>query len=290
MTNGALGMGDTPAPPRQRRLAVNGLRVQCYEWGAAGAPAVVLLHGGSAHARWWDLFAPTLAEAYHVVAFDLRGHGQSQHADPPAYRIDDYVNDLAACVDVLGLDRFVLVGHSLGGFIAATYAGRSPERLAALIVVDSRMRISPAAMRYLDRLRHFPQLKYPDRETAIRRFRLLPAQTNAAPEVLAHVAEHAFVTLPDGRWTLRFDRTSLAAAAADDRLPTLRHLRCPILFVRGADSTLLPHDTFAKMLAAVPHAQGVEIPDAHHHVMLDNPPAFARALRTFLDGLASRNP
>ena len=58
------------------------------------APAVVLLHGGSAHARWWDHFAAAIGDAYHVVALDLRGHGDSEHADPPAYRIDDYAGDV----------------------------------------------------------------------------------------------------------------------------------------------------------------------------------------------------
>jgi pimeloyl-ACP methyl ester carboxylesterase len=89
--------------------------------------------------------------------------------------------------------------------------------------------------------------------------------------------------LPDGRWTLRFDRASLSYPEPHDWLSTLQQLSCPILLVRGAHSTLLPHDKFGALLAALPHAEGIEIADAHHHVMLDNPPAFARAVRAFLD-------
>lgn len=268
---------------RERSLSIHGLRLQCYEWGDAAAPAVVLLHGGSAHSHWWDFFAGTLADAYRVVALDLRGHGNSDHADPPAYRIDDYADDVAACIDTLGLTRTMLVGHSMGGVVAAAYAGRASERLAALVIVDSQVRISVAGARYMMRLRHFPQIMYRDRDTAIRRFRLLPTQTNAAPEVLAHVAAHALRELPDGRWTLRFDRASLAAAEPQDWLPTLQQLGCPVLIVRGVHSTLLPHDKFAALLAALPRAEGIEISNAHHHVMLDNPTEFARTVRKFLD-------
>jgi len=273
---------------RAHVLSGNGLRLQCYEWGNPAAPGVVLLHGGSAHSRWWDRCAEALADSYHVVALDLRGHGNSQHAESGAYRIDDYAADVAACVDCFALPRAVFVGHSLGGLVAAAYAGRAPARVAALVIVDSQVRISAAGARYMARLRHFPQAMYRDRETALRRFRLLPTQTNADPGALRHVASHAIRQLPDGRWTLRFDRATLAVPEPQDRLATLVQLRCPILFVRGAHSTLLPQDKFSALLAALPHAEGVAIPDAHHHVMLDNPPAFAEAVRTFLDRLPLR--
>jgi pimeloyl-ACP methyl ester carboxylesterase len=270
---------------RERFLSINGLRLQCYEWGNPAASPVVLLHGGSAHARWWDFFAAAIADAYHVVALDLRGHGRSEHATPPAYSIEDYAGDVAACIDTLGFARVILVGHSLGGLVAATYAGREPERLTALVIVDSQARISTAGARYMQRLRHFPQPIYRDHDTAMRRFRLLPTLTNADPDVLAHVAAHAVRQLPDGRWTLRFDRASLSHPEPQDQLAALQQLSCPILFVRGAHSTLLPHDKFAALLAALSGAEGIEIPDAHHHVMLDNPVAFERAVRTFLDKL-----
>jgi pimeloyl-ACP methyl ester carboxylesterase len=275
---------------RAHFLSNNGLRLQCYEWGDPAAPPVLLLHGGCAHSRWWDSLAEALRDAYRVIALDLRGHGNSAHADPPAYRIADYADDVATCIDALALTPTILIGHSMGGLVAAAYAGRAPERLTALVIVDSQVRISTATARYMTRLRHFPQPMYRDHDTAMRRFRLLPTQTNAAPTLLAHVATHAMQQLPDGRWTLRFDRASLSHPEPHDWLPPLQHLRCPILLVRGAHSTLLPHDKFATLLAALPHAEGVEIPDAHHHVMLDNPPAFARAVRAFLDRLPGSRP
>lgn len=266
-----------------RFVAVDGLRLHYREWGEPSSPPVVLLHGGSAHAHWWDFFAPTIANTYRVLALDLRGHGDSDHANPPAYRTGDYTRDLAQFVEAVGLRRFDLIGHSLGAMVATAYAGLAPQQLQSLVVVDSQLRITPGGARYMLRLHKFPQTFYRNREQAIRQFRLLPTQTEATAGVLAHVAAHGIRQLPDGRWTLKFDRESLAHAEPQDLTPLLQRVTCPILLVRGAHSTLLTHAGLAALSAAVPHAEGVEIAEAHHHVMLDNPPAFERAVRGFLD-------
>src|SRR5690242_18246489 len=97
--------------PHEQTVRVNGLRLHVVTWGARARPPVVLLHGGSAHARWWDFVAERLAERYHHIAPDLRGHGDSEHADPPRYGIDEYVHDLEALVRALGVGPFGLVGH-----------------------------------------------------------------------------------------------------------------------------------------------------------------------------------
>ena len=244
---------------------------------------MVLLHGGSAHAHWWDFFAEAIADAYHVLALDLRGHGDSQHADPPAYRIADYAADLAAFANALSLPPFHLIGHSLGGIVATAYAGRAPEHVRSLVIVDSQARISHAGAHYMTRLRNFPQLHYRNLDEAIRRFRLLPKATSAEPSVLAHVAAHSFRQLPDGRWTLKFDRESLAHAEAQDLTDVLTRLTCPILLIRGEHSTLLSSRALAVLCARVPRATVVELANAHHHLMLDAPQAFNRAVRAFLD-------
>jgi len=166
--------------------------------------------------------------------------------------------------------------------IAVAFGGRFPQCLNSLTVVDSQLSVSPAGARYMTRLRNFPQTFYRDHAAAIRRFRLLPTATAATPEILAHVAAHGLRAVPDGRWTLKFDRESLAQTEPQDLLPVLQRLTCPILLVRGAHSTLMPRDKLAALLAAVPHARATEIPGAHHHVMLDNPAAFERTLREFL--------
>lgn len=266
-----------------RFISVNGLRLCCREWGAPSGPPVVLLHGGSAHAHWWDLFADSIADRYHVYALDLRGHGDSEHSRPPAYRVDDYVRDLAAFIELMALTSVTLVGHSLGAMIATAYAVSVPKRVRSLVVVDSILKITPAGARYMARLQRFPQPVYRSRDDALRRFRLLPAHTTADGSILRHIAAHGLRQLADGRWTLKFDREAMAQNGPLDLTPHLQQLRCPILFVRGTHSTLLTQAGLAALLRAARHAQAVEIPDAHHHVMLDNPTAFECAIRSFLE-------
>jgi pimeloyl-ACP methyl ester carboxylesterase len=267
-----------------RFIAVNGLRLHCREWGQSSARPVVLLHGGSAHAHWWDLFADSIADHYHVYALDLRGHGDSQHASPPAYRIDDYARDLSTFMELLGLPSATLVGHSLGAMIATAYAGTAPRRVQGLVVVDSALKVTPADVRYMARLQRFPQPMYRSRDDALRRLRLLPMHTTADASILRHVAAYGLRQVADGRWTLKFDREAMAQDGPVDLTPHLQRLRCPILFVRGAHSTLLTEAGLAALLRVARHAQAVELPDAHHHVMLDNPTAFERAIRNFLEG------
>jgi pimeloyl-ACP methyl ester carboxylesterase len=270
-------------PPNVNSLSINGLRLQYLEWGAAPRAPVVLLHGGSAHAHWWDLFAAAIADSYHVLALDLRGHGDSEHADPTAYQVDDYARDLAAFITSVGLSRIHLIGHSLGAMIATAFANEHPRQLRSVVIVDSQLRITPAGARYMLRLRNFPQPVYRDRQQAIERFRLLPTQTAADQGVLRDVAAQSFRELSDGRWTLKFDRAALGHHAPQDLTPVLRQLTCPILLVRGAHSTLLSPSALAALRAAAPQAAVAEVPAAHHHVMLDNPAEFERVVRAFLD-------
>ena len=269
--------------PGDHFISINGLRLHHLEWAAAPATPVLLLHGGSAHAHWWDRFAGAIANNYHVLALDLRGHGDSEHAVPAAYRVGDYARDVSAFLDVQQLDGVHLIGHSLGGLVATALAAQQPQRLRSLVVVDSQLKITPAGARYMLRLRNFPRPEYRDRQQAIQRFRLLPTQTAADEQTLRQIAAHSFRELPDRRWTFKFDREAMAHNEPQDLTPMLPRLTCPILLVRGVHSTLLPPAALATLRAAASQAEIVEIAAAHHHVMLDNPLAFEEAVRTFLE-------
>jgi pimeloyl-ACP methyl ester carboxylesterase len=268
--------------PTSRFVEVNGLRLHLLDWGHRGAPALLLLHGGTAHAHWWDWFAPAMSERFHVLALDLRGHGDSAWARPPAYEIEDYVADVAALGDGLGRSRIVVIGHSLGGTIAAAAAARLGNRAAALVIVDSRTRAGNDGLRFLHRLSLLPHPRYPSRDQAIRQYRLLPTDSSARPDCVAHVAGHAFRQNEDQQWTLKFDRAALASIRSRDIRPELSRLRCPILVVRGGASRLMSAEAIAEMAVVAPQLEVVEIPDARHHVMLDRPDEFNRAVRGFL--------
>ena len=87
---------------RARAVGINGLRLHFLEWGTPGRPALCFLHGGAAHAHWFDLVAPAFADRFHVVSLDQRGHGESQWAEPAAYATQDFVADLIGVMDALG--------------------------------------------------------------------------------------------------------------------------------------------------------------------------------------------
>ena len=120
-----------------RTLEANGLGFRLYEWGAAESPPALLLHSQAAHSHWWDWTAPLLAEQFHVMALDLRGHGGSAWAEPPAYAFTDYVSDAIAILDALGWRSPLIIGHSMGGYVGALLASLHPQRVGALVIVDT---------------------------------------------------------------------------------------------------------------------------------------------------------
>lgn len=273
--------------PRSRQLEVDGLRLHWLEWGPEAGPLVLLLHGSSAHAHWWDLFAPAMGRDLRVVAPDLRGHGDSAHAraEPPDYSLERYAADVAAIVRSLAPPAVRVAGHSLGALVAVVFARLSPVPVDALALVDIRLRPAAGGRRLLDRLRHWPHPLYDSREEAARRFRLLPSATAAAPETLARVAVHGVRATEGGRFTLKFDRRTLSDDVVRDVRPELAGLACPLLWVRGERSALAPLRAFEEIRAVVPGALCTEVEGAHHHVMLDNPAGFEAAVAPFL-----RNP
>jgi pimeloyl-ACP methyl ester carboxylesterase len=112
------------------------LKLQFWDWGSDGKPAMILVHGGLDHARNWDWVARHLSSDFHVYALDLRGHGNSQHAHGASYTLAEHVLDLSALVDVIGETPVLLIGHSLGGAIVMTYAGIFPERVAKVVSIE----------------------------------------------------------------------------------------------------------------------------------------------------------
>ena len=266
--------------PVDRFITVSDFTLHYLEWGTPTNPPLLLLHGGSAHAHWWDHIAGDLAREYRVVALDLRGHGDSTWMTPPAYEIEDYVADLEGAVAELGLASLSLLGHSLGGFIALTYASAHAEMLRALVVVDIGLRLRQSRrLRLLSRL---PAPIYQDEADLLDRFRLLPTDTRATSALLRSLARHSVRSLEDGRLTLKFDRATLIREPRDlaARLP---RITCPALFLRGSDSQNLSATRLAELVALCPRAHGLDIPGAGHHVFLDNPAAFVGAVRSFLN-------
>ena len=264
--------------PHNRFLSVRGVNLHYLEWGLLEKPPLLLIHGGSAHAHWWDHIAAVLAQDYRVITLDSRGHGESDWVKPPAYEISDYVEDIAAFVAQLGLSTFILVGHSLGGLIGMRYAINHGTTLSALVIVDMGPRLQQS--RRMQLLSRVPTPIFTTEEDLVRRFRLLPEETWADPELLRHIARHSARTLRDGRLTLKTDRATFLRQPHDVSAE-LSRIMCPTLLIRGGESKTLSLETVQEMEARCPCLQTIEIPGAGHHVFLDKPIAFLEAVRKF---------
>jgi len=266
---------------RKRSLVVSGLRLSFLEWGIAGRPVLCFLHGGSAHAHWFDVITPAFIDRFHVIALDQRGHGESQWTEPPAYATENFAADLLGFIDTLGWERVALIGHSMGGHNAMSFAAWHPDRVSALVIVDSRPTIPTDRLDRLRRRGERTLRPYPTREAAAQSFRLLPRETMADPALLAHLGAEGVVER-DGAWVYRFDPASNAGRQPVDAWTLLDRITAPTLIARGELSPVLPRDMEDKLRAAIRGATLVEIPASYHHLVLDNPAGFVQELDKFL--------
>lgn len=278
-----LRFGDL-APPESRRCRVAGLRLHYLDWGRAGSPAMVLVHGRAVTAHAWDFFSLAMRARFHVYALDQRGHGDSEWAADGDYSRERHAADLAGFVEALGLDSLVLVGHSLGGAVSLLAAPQLGDRVRALVVVDSLLgpRSGPGP-RFGEGPDVFPSLEAFAEHAA----RLNPRRK--ASRLLWSLRNNAR-QLPDGRWTWKYDRV-----LRDPRRPlpepdfgalwqALRTLPCPILIVRAGEHSHIPAEAVPELEALAPRVRLTTVPHAAHSVMGDNPLAFERAVGEFLTG------
>ena len=266
---------------RQRTLPIGGLVLHALEWGEPGRPALCFLHGGSAHAHWFDAVVPAFVDRYHVLSLDQRGHGSSQWAADPAYATEDFVRDLLGVMDALGWARMTVVGHSMGGHNAMAFAAWHPERVQRLVVVDSRPAIPAERLQTMHRRGDRGPMRHETLESALRSFRLLPRETVADPRLLEHLARKG-IAEREGRFLYRFDPACNGRRRPTDGWALLERITAPTLLVRGEHSPILPREMAADMLARLPRARLVEIPGTYHHLVLDAPIAFAKVLDEFL--------
>jgi pimeloyl-ACP methyl ester carboxylesterase len=263
------------AAPDHRDVVVAGARVHYRSWGPAGAPGVVLVHGGAAHSGWWDHVAPLLT-GYRVVALDLTGHGDSDRRD--AYDPLLWAREVVAVAAAEELDRPVVIGHSMGGWVAVTVGVEHPGAVAAVAFVDSPLNDqAPDEARLRERRR--PHRVYPDAAEAVARFRTLPSQEVLLPFVREHVARGSLHPV-EGGWTWKFDPDFFGTRLRlRDLLPQLRG---PVVLLR-CEHGLVGPAMATEMAGLVPAGLPVvDLPDAGHHPMLDQPLALVAALRTLL--------
>ncbi|WP_201791344.1 alpha/beta hydrolase [Aeromicrobium sp. PE09-221] len=264
--------------PEVVSLEVEGTSIRYRAWGPKGAPVVVLVHGGAAHGGWWDHIGPHLAAEHRVLAIDLSGHGDSGRRK--SYDLETWAREVVAVADAESDEPPVVYGHSMGGFVALTAARDHGERLRGAVAIDSPVhKISPESSARSDRRVDEKPRHYPDRETILGRFRTLPEDDVQLHYVVRHVAEGSVIEDSEG-WRWKFDPRVFVNSMMEPE--DLRGAACDVALLRGERgmATIDITETVRERLGGT--VPVTVIPDAGHHIMLDQPVALIAALQTLL--------
>lgn len=272
--------------PERGTTTVAGAAVAWLAWGDRAQPGVVLVHGGAAHAHWWSFLGPLLARRYRVVALDLSGHGDSAWRD--RYAMTQWADEVMEVSAAAGIgDRFVLVGHSMGGYVSMVAAALHGDDLLGAVIVDAPVRRPDPESEEGRSGRAFRNPKrYPDLRTAMGHFHLIPDQPVTHPYIVDHVARRSLRQVTEdgaGAWTWKFDPRVFARTERPPLHDHLASVRCRVGVLYGELSDLVTPDVSDYMNELLGRtAPFVEIPQAHHHLILDQPLAFIAAVRALL--------
>ena len=276
----------TQVQPRDKTVTANGLNIHYLDWGDAGSPKMVLLHGLRGHAHSWDDVSAAVCGDYNVLALDQRGRGETDWAKDGDYTTSAFVADLEGFCNTLDLDSFVLVGHSMGGRNSMAFAARYPERVERLIIVDIGPTVDPRGAERITREVGGVPEEFDSFEAVVE---YMGKQNRYASDVvLRRRLEYATKTLPNGKTGWRYDivireeRRLGTVPPSEDQWPALPRIACPTLIVRGSDTDLLTPEVAGRMVDTIPNAVLAEVQRAGHMVFEDNPDGFLEAVRSFL--------
>jgi pimeloyl-ACP methyl ester carboxylesterase len=285
--------------PRKRFVDAQGLAIHCWEWGARTGQPLVLVHGFLDGGYSWKAFVAALQarhpEPLWIIAPDCRGHGDSGWVGAGGYyHFPDYVYDLDCVVRSLGVPRFNLVGHSMGGTISFLYAGTFPDRVAKLVLIEG---VGPAGLEFADappRMAQWIGEVHGRGRRHFRRYTSIEAgadqlrQTNPRLEKdLAHaLARDAMKQDDQGQWIWKFDPMHRTTAPqpfyAAQALEFLRRIECPVLIVDAAESRHARRTDTRPRYDAIRNHHWTTIPHAGHRVHQDRPEELARVVSAFL--------
>ena len=284
----------SPPAPTSCFYHSQGLRLHYADWGNGAAPPLILVHGGRDHCRSWDTLARALQPHFHVVAPDLRGHGNSDWAKGSSYSISDYVYDLTRLMHSADLRKPNIVGHSMGGMISLMVAGAFPDDVSRLVILDG-VTVRPGAPRapiheliagwvaQLDKISQHNRRTF--RTVAEAAERISAHNKRLTPEYALHLATHGVRQNGDGSYSWKYDEYQSARApyrlSVDDYAALFARIACSTLLLHGSES-FLQNPQVTGMLGHFRHAQLMTIQGAGHWLQHDKPDEVLRILRQFL--------
>ena len=286
------------AGPTSRIYFSQRLRLHYVDWGNPGAPPLIMLHGGRDHCRNWDWVAAELRRDWHIVAPDLRGHGDSQWSADGSYSVASFVYDLAQLVDQQHLAPVTIIGHSLGGNIAVRYAGIFPDKVRKLVAIEglglsaraleerARKGIAERMQGWIAEQRglaaRMPR-RYASLDDAFKRMQ--EENKHLSPEQALHLTQHGVNQNEDGTYSWKFDNYFRSRPpydmTPDDIHALWSEIACPTLLIHGKESwaTDPREDGRANFFKT---ARVVSVDGAGHWVHHDRLNLFLDLVREFL--------
>ena len=274
------------------------LRLHYADWGNPDAPPLILQHGGRDHCRSWDWVAQELRKDWHVIAPDLRGHGDSAWSPEGHYGMDAFVYDFAQLVHTLGHDQVTIIAYSLGGNIATRFTGLYPEKVRKLVNIEGlgpspQLRLEMEKKSRADHLRTWIEdrrkaagripRRYPNIEAAYNRMK--EENGHLSDEQARHLTIHGTSRNEDGTWSWKFDNYlnvwSMTDMPFSEQEEIWHSITCPILFLYGSDSFASnpEKDGRAKVFR---NARVIEYENAGHWLHHDQFERFVSDVREFL--------
>ena len=285
------------ASPTSHTYFSQRLRLHYLDWGNAGAPPLLLVHGNRDHCHNWDWVAERLRDDYHVVAPDLRGHGDSQWSTGSTYSSAEFVYDVAQLVHQRGMAPLTVVAHSLGGAVALKYAGVYPENVDRLVVVEGygpppvpagEGSTPPQRLRdWIDSSRALAgrePRRYASLDDAYERMQ--EANRHLSPERARHLTVHGSNQNEDGTYSWKFDNYTHVGTpydlSTDDTRTLWRNIACPVLLVSGSESWARRDGDAEALLRDFRDARHEVVENAGHWVHHDQLDRFVGLVREFL--------
>jgi len=275
--------GQAPSTlPVDHVLDVDGLRIHYVDWGDADKPPLVMVHGLDRVARTFDHLATHFNTRYHVLAIDMRGHGDSGWDPKGRYLVEDHVGDLEGVVRQLGLRNITLWGNSTGGRVVQVFAGKHPELVSRVISEDvGPERPRQIADSYSRRVQQ-EQEGWASEADLLAQLRKTNPRMSAA--VLEPYVRYGTTRRADGRLIWKRDPQLVNGFVATDLWRFVRNITSPILYVLGGESRIVPAETQEELKKTLPRAQIVTMPGLGHYPSDEQPAEFVAIVDRFLSG------
>lgn len=255
--------------------------IHYLQWGNH-PDTIIALHGVSSLAHAWKVIGEDLSNKYRFIAIDQRGHGDSSKPED-GYTVQDYSKDIKRFVNALSIEKFIVIGHSMGGRNAIVFAAEHPKRVSKLIIEDFGYAIPKTVYDIVENLVLDNPEKFVSEEEAYKHLRKRSRfYTDSA--VWNRVSNAFFKTENGLRW--KYNRNAIIKTLKNlyiDLSPYLKAIKCPTLFIRGVESTIFTKEAALQTLGLNSNFQLEEVSDSTHFIQDENPEEFLQKIRKFLN-------